>query len=287
MRNDRNGWIFLIPIIAIDCFVILILALWSVFYSFTDWSGIGTADFIGLGNYVKLLTDRIYIFALFNNVKWMVFFVTVPVFIGLLISRVLMSLTRGQMIFRVIFFVPYILPSIVNANLWKNILSPTFGVLPWLNSIGLNLPNVKFFANREIVLFTIASIDSWRFWGFLVVLYLASLQNIPKDFYEVASLEGANRWQEFLHVTIPGMLPTLMFTLVMIVIWSFLAFDYVYILTQGGPAHTSELLGTLAYKTAFDRYEMGYASAISISMSFFCIISLLIFHRIKKSGYHV
>ena len=106
MRNDRNGWIFLIPIIVIDCFVILIPAVWSVFYSFTDWSGIGTADFIGLGNYVKLLTDRIYILALLNNVKWMTFFVTVPVFIGLLISRVLMSLTRGQMIFRVIFFVP-------------------------------------------------------------------------------------------------------------------------------------------------------------------------------------
>ena len=282
--KQKIAWLFLLPILLLNLVVVIVPSFSSIYYSFTDWSGMGSYDFVGLDNFKELFTDEIFLKALLNNVKWTIFFVTIPVAIGLIVSISLISLTRGQMFFRVLFFIPYILPSIVNANLWKNILSPYYGIIPWLQNLGFDIPNIKFFANSEIVLYSIAFIDNWRFWGYLVILYLAALQAIPKDHYEVGELEGISKWQRFKYITIPGILPTLSFSLMMITIWSFLVFDYVYILTQGGPANASEVLGTLVYKTAFSKYEMGYASAISIAMSFFCLLPILTFNLLKKRG---
>ena len=119
------------------------------------------------------------------------------------------------------------------------------------------------------MLYSIAFVDNWHWWGFLVVLYLAAMQAIDKELYEVAYLEGASRWQEWLYITFPGIRPTFVFTVLMTVIWSFLVFDYVYILTQGGPAHASEVLSTVVYTNAFFRFDVGYAAAVGVSMGFF------------------
>jgi raffinose/stachyose/melibiose transport system permease protein len=110
-------------------------------------------------------------------------------------------------------------------------------------------------------------VDNWHFWVFLVVLFLAAMQGVSPDLYDSAKIDGANRWQEFVHVTIPGIRPTLVFMLMMVAIWSFLVFDYVWLFTQGGPAGSSEVLGTYLYKQAFNRFEAGYASAIGLTIS--------------------
>jgi raffinose/stachyose/melibiose transport system permease protein len=113
------------------------------------------------------------------------------------------------------------------------------------------------------------------------------MQAIPPDLYESARIDGANRWQEFRNITIPGIRPTLVFMILMTSIWSFLVFDYVWILTQGGPAGSSEVLGTLVYKEAFNRFAAGYASAIGLSMSFFAGIILLIFVILRRRGWEI
>ena len=120
----------------------------------------------------------------------------------------------------------------------------------------------------------IGFVDNWHWWGFLMVLFLASMQNIPPDLYEAARLDGANRWQEFRDVTMPGIRPTLVFMILMTTIWSFLTFDYIWILTQGGPAGASEVLAVLVFKEAFRNFNAGYAAAIGLTMSFFvgCVI---------------
>jgi len=138
------------------------------------------------------------------------------------------------MFYRVIFFIPYVIASVVNAQIWRNILSPTMGIGPWLASKGLTFADIKFFGDQYIVLYSIAFVDLWHWWGFLVVLYLAAMQSVDRELYEAARIEGAGRWDEFRHITLHGIRPTLVFTLLMTTIWSFLIFDYVYILTQGG-----------------------------------------------------
>jgi raffinose/stachyose/melibiose transport system permease protein len=133
----------------------------------------------------------------------------------------------------------------------------------------------------------VAFVDNWHFWGFLVVLYLAAMQGVDTQLYEAARIEGASRWQEFRHVTIPGIRPTLTFTLIMIMIWSFLVFDYIFLLTQGGPAHSSEVLATLVYSTAFYSFRVGYATAISLTMTLFSAIFISLFAILRRMGWEV
>jgi raffinose/stachyose/melibiose transport system permease protein len=120
-----------------------------------------------------------------------------------------------------------------------------------------------------------------------MVLFLAAMQNIPPDLYEAAKLDGANRWEEFRDVTIPGIRPTLIFMLLMTSIWSFLTFDSIWILTQGGPAGASEVLSVLVQKHAFQRFEAGYASAIGLTMSVFVGIVISIFIVLRKRGWEI
>ena len=133
----------------------------------------------------------------------------------------------------------------------------------------------------------VAFVDNWHWWGFLMVLFLAAMQNIPADLYEAARIDGANPWQEFWNVTIPGIRPTLVFMLLMTAIWSFLVFDYIWILTQGGPAGASEVLGTLVIKNAFFRFEAGYGAAIGLTMSFLAGIMILIFVLLRRRGWEI
>jgi raffinose/stachyose/melibiose transport system permease protein len=146
---------------------------------------------------------------------------------------------------------------------------------------------IAFFGNRQVVLYSIAFVDNWHWWGFLVVLYLAAMQAVDPELYEAARLEGANRWQEWRNVTLPGILPTLVFTILMTIIWSFLVFDYIYLLTQGGPAHASEVLATEVFNSAFFRFEVGYAAAIGVSMSFIAALVVLGFVFLRRRGWQI
>jgi raffinose/stachyose/melibiose transport system permease protein len=182
---------------------------------------------------------------------------------------------------------PYILPSVIVASIWRNLLSPSLGLGGQLAAAGVPGLDIAFLGNTKTALLTIAFVDNWHFWGFLMVLFLAAMQNIPVDLYDAAKIDGANRWQEFRHVTIPGIRPTLAFMLMMVAIWSFLVFEYVWILTQGGPAGASEVLGTMIYKQAFNRFEAGYAAAIGLTMSFFAMLIIGLFTLLRRRGWEI
>src|SRR6185312_14955855 len=135
-------------------------------------------------------------------------------------------------------------PSVVTAALWRGLFSPDRGIPALLTKAGIPGFDRAFLGDPKTVLPAIAFADNWHWWGFLMVLFLAAMQNIPPDLYEAARMDGANRWDEFRHITIPGIRPTLVFMILMTAIWSFLVFDYIWILTQGGPAGGSEVMGT-------------------------------------------
>lgn len=287
-RKTLTPWLFLLPLLIINLVVVLGPSIGSIFYAFTEWSGVGPAKFVGLANFQRMLGDRVFRQAFANNIKWTVLFLTVPILMGLLGATLLAQIKRYQLLFRIFYFIPYVLASVVVAQIWRYILHPTFGIGVLLaNTLGWDWANIKFFADRNVVLYSIAFVDNWHFWGFLVILYLAAMQAVDVELYESARLEGANRWQEFRYITLPGIRPTLVFTILMITIWSFLVFDYIYQLTQGGPAHASEVLATEVYNAAFARFEVGYAAAIGLSISLICGTVVLGFVYLRRRGWEI
>jgi raffinose/stachyose/melibiose transport system permease protein len=290
-RNYRRvviPWLFVLPIMLINVVVVIGPSASAFYYSLTSWSGVGQAKFIGLENFRNILFhDMSYRMAFKNNLLWLSFFLTVPFIVSLFAAAVLARIRRGSMFFRTTLFIPYVLPAVITASIWRNLLSPTLGLGPLLANWGIPGLDRAYLGQPETALIAIAFVDNWHFWGFLMVLFLAAMQNIPPELYEAARIDGASRWQEFRYITLPGIRPTIVFMLLMVAIWSFLVFDYVWILTQGGPAGASDVLGTLVYKQAFMRFEAGYASAIGLTMSFFAGLIIALFLYLRRRGWEI
>ena len=260
----------------------------SFYYSLTDWNGMGEASFIGLENFKKIfLEDKAYMEALVNNLKWLIFFLTVPTVTAIIVGSLLKPLGRSGLFFRTIFFLPYMISSIVVASIWRNLYSPTQGIGAQLAKLGIHGLDIALLGNPKTVLYAIAFMDNWRYWGFLAVLFLAAMQAISKSLYESARLEGANRWQLIRHVTIPGIRPTLSLMLLFSSMWSFLVFDSVWIVTRGGPAGGSMVLGVQQYINAFIYFDAGYAAAIGVTMTFYGFIFVLVFLYFRRKGFEI
>jgi raffinose/stachyose/melibiose transport system permease protein len=290
-RFSRRGvvpWLFVLPVLLLHGLVIVGPSITGLYYSLTKWSGIGPAEFIGLENFRRLIFDDLdFRRAFLNNLIWLAIFLTVPIALSLVAASLLAPIRRGSMFFRAVLFIPYIVPSVVTASIWRNLLHPTLGIGGQLAKAGVPGLDIAYLGNSRTALFAVAFADNWHWWGFLMVLFLAAMQNIPPDLYEAARIDGANRWDEFRHITIPGIRPTLVFMILMTAIWSFLVFDYIWILTQGGPAGSSEVLGTLLFKNAFNRFDAGYASAMGLTMSFFAGIIICIFIVLRRRGWEI
>lgn len=286
-RRKVVPWLFILPLLALHFVVVIVPSLQALYYALTDWSGIGQAEFIGFANFRNIMQDHTYRSALVNNLQWMLFFLTVPFAMALIAAQILAPVQRGSMFIRTALFIPYVLPSVINANIWMNLLSPRMGVGAQLDKAGIPGLDIAFLGRPDTALITIAFVDNWHFWGFLMVLFLTAMQGISQDLYDAAKIDGANRVKEFLHVTIPGILPTLAFMMMLVAIWSFLVFDYVWILTQGGPANASEVLGSYLYKQVFNRFEAGYASAIGLTMSLFAGFIIGLFALLRKRGWEI
>ena len=226
----------MLPLLLVNLLVIAAPAGLSVWYSFTDWSGIGEWHFIGLDNYTRLLGDEEFITALEHNLAWTVFFLIVPMTMALLGAFLLSRIRRFQMLLRLAYFLPYVVATVVSGS--DLVQSPRSrpGHHGPGGKVHLSfLEDVNFLGDPDLALGAVAFVNNWQWWGFLVVIYLAAMQAVEPSLYEAAKLDGANPWQEFRHITLPAIRPTLVFLMLMTVIWSFLIFDYIYIMTQGWP----------------------------------------------------
>jgi raffinose/stachyose/melibiose transport system permease protein len=288
IHNVTIPWLFILPLLLLHVFVVAIPALTGVYYALTEWSGIGEATFIGLENFRRIIfEDMAFRRALGNNIIWLAFFLTVPFVLALLASSLLARVKRGGLIYRTALFIPYLLPSVVTATIWRNLLSPRMGIGAQLANLAIPGLDIAFLGRSDTALLAIAFVDNWHFWGFLMVLFLTAMQSIPMELYDAARIDGANRWQEFRHVTLPGIRPVVLFMLMLTAIWSFLVFEYIWILTQGGPAGASEVLGTQVFKNAFNRFEAGYGAAQGVTISMFAGLIVLVFIILRRRGWEI
>jgi raffinose/stachyose/melibiose transport system permease protein len=256
--------------------VVVIPALLTFIAAFSDWDGVSRPEWIGLDNFRELFSDVIFWQATANNVRWTVLFLTLPMALGLVAASVLMNRSRSAAVFQMILLTPYVLSPIANVSMWRFIIfDPISGVVSLIHS---HVPAITDpLGSPSAALYAVAAVDMWHFWGYLAVIFLAAMRQTPHEQLEAAHLEGANGWQIFRHVTLPSILPTIALMVAMVTIFSFLTFDYVYLLTSGGPAHSTEMLSTLAYGAAFRTFEFGKAAAIALFMSLFGLLASFVY----------
>lgn len=287
-RQVLTAWLFRSPLLAIQFLVIFLPAISAIYYSLTKWSGVGlNAEFIGLENFKRMLGDRIYWLSLTHNVTYLAIFLTVPFIISLLAASILAPIKRGGMFFRTALFIPFIIPSVITSFIWKSILNPTIG-LGWLfRQVGIPIFTKAYLGIPSTALYTVAFIDNWHFWGFLMILFLTAMQAVPPELYDAAKIDGANRWNQFRYVTFPGIRPTVMFMIMMLGIWCFQVFDWIQILTGGGPGNSSQVLSTYLYQVAILNFDAGYGSAIGLSISLFALLIIGVFTFLRRRGWEI
>lgn len=285
MKKRKINWNYLLiaPALLISVSIILIPGVMTFAYSFTDWNGLSpNINFVGLKNFIELFQEKVFFKAIQNNIIWTVLFLTIPVCIGMLAAMLLLSRKRTRSIYQVAFLIPYVLAPSVNAMLWLNVVfSPVSGVISVLRNMGLDISSPL--ANMKTAIYGCAAVDIWHYWSYLTVIYLAALRQVPTDQVEAARLDGCNGWQLFRYIYLPNIMSTVTLMFVMITIGSFLAFDYIKLMTGGGPAHATEVLGTYAYSYAFDSMKVGKAAAVGLFISFFGLIASAVYAKMSKN----
>lgn len=242
-------------------------------------------EWIGLGNYAQLLTDSTFHVAVRQSLYFSVVEVVVVVALALAIAM-LLNHPRGQApVFRVILLVPWAIAPVANAILWKYIYNTNYGVLnALLVGSGVADRPVNWLGLPDLALRMLLLADIWKSIPFIALLLLAGLQNIPSYLYKAARIDGANGWQQFRFVTLPGLRTPLALAVILQTIWSFKVFDLIYVLTKAGPADATLLLNFLAYRVTFGFLDFGYGAAIANVIFFAMLVIAIILVKVMRPG---
>lgn len=252
----------------------------SALMSFTDWSLLSSPQWIGLGNYRRLASDPLFGTTLRNTLYYGVGSVLLGVCVAFLLAVLLNQKVRGMAFFRTIFYLPSVVSGIATALLWVNIFHPDFGLINYvLGFFGIQGPG--WLVSEEWVIPALIVMSLWGAGGTMVI-YLAGLQSIPEHLYEAAAIDGAGHWSKFWNVTVPMMSPVIFFNLIVGFITSLQAFVLILVMTDGGPADASLVYGLYIYRTAFQFFEMGYASALAWVLFIIIMIVTAIQFRLAR-----
>ncbi len=254
----------------------------SLGLSFTNWDLLTPPKFVGGGNYQQLMSDKEFWHTLKNTLKFLVGYVPLVITIGLLIAVLLNSKIPFKQGFRVMYFVPVVTSWVAVALVWKWLFNPVYGLINnGLGLLGLTGPAWLFDPNWAMPAIILTSV--WKDTGFIMVILLAGLQGIPREYYEAASIDGANRPQSLWAITLPLLTPSLIFCLSISLIGSFQVFDQVYVMTEGGPAGATMTMVERIVAHAFSYSKMGYASAWSWVLFVMIFAVTYFFYRLNKA----
>ena len=280
--------LFIAPGLAIYSVFMLYPFLNTIYLSFTNWNGATvTKDFVGLSNYVEMFGDAAVLRAFFNNVIWVIIGTISPVVLGLILALLLWSGTRGSLIFRTVYFLPFILPLVVVALVWQWIFHPLFGpVNKVLDSVGLEQLSRGWLGEPNTALYAVLISAIPGATGLVVMILYAALQNVDVSQVEAAMIDGANWFQRAWYIVIPQLAPVITMVTAITLIGGFAVFDNVFVMTGGGPGHASEVLGTYTYQVAFQQNEAGYGSALAVLMTTLSLVSAIVFVRLRERQSH-
>lgn len=255
----------------------------TLIYSFTNYDFYKTMDFIGIHNFVRLFKDPVFLIALRNTFIYSMCTIIPQIVFGLIMAVILNEKVFGQKFHRVALYIPYVASMVSISMIWMWIYDPALGILNQaLMTLGFN-PQ-KWLFNLNLALFSIIMMSVWKMVGYNMIIYLAALQQIPKQLYEAATIDGASKLQQFFKITIPMLKPTTFFLFVISCVISFNVFEQVNIMTSGGPMYATTTVVHQIYERAFTNFQMGYASSMALFLLIFTITITMLNFRYGKKG---
>ncbi|MDP8948534.1 MAG: sugar ABC transporter permease [Actinomycetota bacterium] len=280
------GYLLVAPLVLWLVITIVIPLIYAVYVGFTDAGIIGTeADFIGLENYVGAVRDAEFRSAFGKSLIWAVGGAALQTVLAFTTALALNQAFRGRRFARTWIILSWIIPTIVIAILWRWMLNASYGILNFLvTTLGISDAPIDFLGSPKWALPTVIAINAWRWFPFLALLILAGLQSIPGELYEAAKVDGANATQRFFSITMPQLQPVLYVVGLIGTLWAFQIFDVIWLLTQGGPAGSTQTLPVLIYDRAFNGFAMGEASAISVLLCAFLLIFSVLYIKFVPAG---
>jgi multiple sugar transport system permease protein len=295
-----SPYLYILPAFILLLLFRLIPIVMSFVISFFDWKITGSGEFIGFKNYSTMFQDKVFWQSLLNTFWLVIIVVPASIVFPLFFASLLNQIKRLKSLFRIVYFVPFVTSLVAVSIVWKIMFSEQaglmnsflgwFGISPlkWLaeprgifdllfSCLGVHLP--AWMGGPSLALFSIIIMTIWKSLGYNTIIYLSGLQNIPKDYYEAADIDGAGKLRQFFRITLPLVSPTTFYVLLMTTIVSFQTFAQVYLMTdKGGPLNTTKLIVYYIYEKGFDKLEMGMASAIALFL-FVLILGLTILQR--------
>ena len=287
LMGNKIFWriFFLSPPLIVFSIFVLIPLINSFYYGFTNWNGFNTDyDFVGLENYTRIASDNLFQNSIFNTVIWLISAILIPTILGLLLALLIDSQVRGASFFKSIFYLPICLSAVVVGQIWIWIYQQEWGLLNTIiNLFRENSFEYAWLSKPDTSLYSVIIAWSWQQTALSMVIYLAGLTSIPKNLLEASQIEGANIFQRTFFIVIPLLIPATIIVVALSMINSLKGFDILYIMTEGGPFHSSDTLAMHMYNESFRKYRMGYGSAISVVLFLIAVTIIgIYFRQLKK-----
>ena len=280
-------WLFLLPIAILFVVFFLWPAVLAVQLAFYDYSVIRPAELVGLDNFRRMLGDERFWRAALNSLLYMVGLIPLNVVIPLVLAVMVNQKIRAIGAFRAIYYLPAITSMVAVAIAWRYVYNDA-GIVNWvLQAFGITEQPIQFLLSTDWALPSILFIEAWKQMGTYMLIYLAGLQAISSDVYEAATIDGANTVQKFLRITVPLTIPYVAVVLTLTMESASKVFTSVFVLTGGGPDDSTMSLGYYIWSLAFQRFEMGYASAIALVLWAVLIVLAMLNFRVSRSRYDV
>ncbi|KAB1439697.1 carbohydrate ABC transporter permease [Candidatus Galacturonibacter soehngenii] len=285
-KNKRAVCIFLMPSVLLFTMIIMIPIFMSGYYSLLDWDGMTQGTFIGLKNYINLFTSPSagFMKTLGNALLLALLSVIIQLPISLVLALLLAKGIRGEGFFVAVFFIPVLISTVVIGQLWLKIYNPEYGIINMtLHFFGLDSYARTWLGDKKTVLLAVFIPILWQYVGYHMLLMYAGIKSVPPELKEAAKIDGANLWKVNRYVIIPMIKPVIRICVIFAVTGSLKAFDLIYVLTNGGPSHASEVPSTLMVDMIFGRNRYGFGSTIAIFIIFLCFFFALVIKKFFKT----
>jgi len=288
LSNKKAILIFTLPAALVFTLIVIVSIGTSLYYSLHDWDGITAKVFVGFSNYTKLFIGNKdgFVKALGNSLILAGLSIIGELIPATFFAIVLARGVKGEGFFRTVYFIPVLLSSVVLGQLWSMIYNPSYGLLNTvLEAIGLDTLARAWLGEQSTALISVFVVVIWQYIGYHMLLIYSGVKRIPADIFEAAEIDGANKIQTAFQVIIPLILPTIKTSMVLAVIGSLKMFDIIYVLTNGGPNHATEVASTLMYTTIFKKNLYGYGSAMAVFIIVECLVFTVLLNLWKPKQY--
>lgn len=255
----------------------------SFYFSFMSWNGFSDMTFVGARNYLAVFQDTIFWLSFRNNILVVLASVFGQIPVALTLALLLNRNIRWAKFFRTVGFLPVVISTVVISITWRMIYNSEYGLLnQLLDNIGLGFLAQNWLGNPDYAMYAIAAVIIWQFVGLYFIIFLSALQTVPQELYEAAELDGASEWQKTRFVTLPSIRNVILIAIVLCISGSLKTFDLIYVMTGGGPAHSTEVMATYMYVETFQGLRYGYGSAISVLIFLFSFGLIMIVSGLLK-----